>query len=751
MKDFFISSPGKVKVCSNGSESSLPFFIKLNQYGTTMNQTVIGVTNGRMGNNNFDFSVDMYTIDGSVLSTNLKWLHETIFRDTSSNINITLTKKDIFERFIVLEIADFGSQSMSAFFRNFLPQIFLNGLKIWQKDIAIIKHYSKKIAYILIDRNNTLLKNIFLKTTSDISVVSINPQKLVSRNSIKYILNNEGLLKEVYDDFIGKTISISINGSTFSNQKVTAITKTSSSIVIRTSSRNFEITKSNASNVSISVSGEGSFSVDMNYMVFYKNTGFGISNNDIITINNIDYTYNISTNKLMKNAIKFLIRISSKADINNKYNNFILDLSKGLNNRSFICVTSSIFSHGSFENDKMHSATDDFIFIGIKKNGSRAILYPSFIEKMDIKKRATTYDLALQSPFVDAFKQDYLHVTKDTYMNEGNDYMREGAEVGIELILKESISDLNSIKAIPKSTFMEALYIKENEKNKIVEYFGPDVNNSTVSVFTENGTYKLFDNLSGTTTVEVVPEFSTVRKYLFTANRSATESDFKKEIANNLKFKYLNRKFLNNSFKIGIDTDGKTKEIIESETYKMLMLYDNGEVEEEYINYSTPSVPLNLEIFCSTDNISLNSIFTPENNLTYNIESDFIEFNKCPLSFYIKYKNKNEFIPDFYIILRNFIIPLETVVIDSYTVYYKIPDYFILNDIYNVEYYNNKITNDFLNSIERRVYSKNMQHGRNIEVIYNLDRFNKEISDLNTYQTNLVNSNIVNYVNRNEE
>lgn len=71
MKDFFISSPDKVKVCSNGSESSLPFFIKLNQYGTTMNQTVIGVTNGRMGNNNFDFSVDMYTIDSSVLSTNL--------------------------------------------------------------------------------------------------------------------------------------------------------------------------------------------------------------------------------------------------------------------------------------------------------------------------------------------------------------------------------------------------------------------------------------------------------------------------------------------------------------------------------------------------------------------------------------------------------------------------------------------------------------------------------------------------------
>lgn len=59
-------------------------------------------------------------------------------------------------RYIILQITDYGHQAMSPGFRDFVPMVFVDGQKIWQKYIGIIRQYSQRKAFIVIHPDNNL-------------------------------------------------------------------------------------------------------------------------------------------------------------------------------------------------------------------------------------------------------------------------------------------------------------------------------------------------------------------------------------------------------------------------------------------------------------------------------------------------------------------------------------------------------------------------------------------------------------------
>ena len=102
----------------------------------------------------FDFTMDFtcapITIGGS----------DDPFMDINKILELktspTFTNSYFAKNFILLEITDYGHQAMSPGFRDFVPQVFVNGKKIWQKYIGIIRQYSKHSAYLVISKNNNL-------------------------------------------------------------------------------------------------------------------------------------------------------------------------------------------------------------------------------------------------------------------------------------------------------------------------------------------------------------------------------------------------------------------------------------------------------------------------------------------------------------------------------------------------------------------------------------------------------------------
>lgn len=155
MKSVFLTSEN-IKV---GSEVSLPAIIRLVQNSERNlgnEETIIEKRKnqaGTIGNNYFDFSMDFTCAPIQIGSGN----------DPFKDINNILQNKalptftrEYFMKYIVLEIPDFGHQAMSLGFRDFVPHIYINGLKLWQKYVGIIRQYSKKVAYIIIPEINNL-------------------------------------------------------------------------------------------------------------------------------------------------------------------------------------------------------------------------------------------------------------------------------------------------------------------------------------------------------------------------------------------------------------------------------------------------------------------------------------------------------------------------------------------------------------------------------------------------------------------
>lgn len=67
----------------------------------------------------------------------------------------TISRKFIDESFYLLRIADYSHQAMSAGFTDFVPLVFINGCKIQQRHVGMLKVYATRECYILIDKEHT--------------------------------------------------------------------------------------------------------------------------------------------------------------------------------------------------------------------------------------------------------------------------------------------------------------------------------------------------------------------------------------------------------------------------------------------------------------------------------------------------------------------------------------------------------------------------------------------------------------------
>lgn len=164
MKSIFL------KKTSYDSDPSLPPIIKLTQYNSALAQAYVSNISsvdsysrvGNIGNGYFDFSFDFYhpeAENSSIIpstsinpkpANNIAYINNII---TNKKFPILRKKEDILDRFFVIEISDYGCQAMSPFYRDFVPQVYVNGYKIWQMYIGMIRQYSNKKAFICIDKN----------------------------------------------------------------------------------------------------------------------------------------------------------------------------------------------------------------------------------------------------------------------------------------------------------------------------------------------------------------------------------------------------------------------------------------------------------------------------------------------------------------------------------------------------------------------------------------------------------------------
>ena len=166
MKDFFISSNDKVQIKTE-STTTLPAIIRLNQYESytrNINSNSITFKNsnkGYMGSNYYDFAFIINHHNTETLSN----LYNKIYNN--NNREVVIRKSDILNNFLILEIPDYGAQAMSPFFTDFVPHIYIEKKKLWQKHFCMLKHYSKKIVYILIEKDNNLGLNFSLEKNVD--------------------------------------------------------------------------------------------------------------------------------------------------------------------------------------------------------------------------------------------------------------------------------------------------------------------------------------------------------------------------------------------------------------------------------------------------------------------------------------------------------------------------------------------------------------------------------------------------------
>lgn len=167
MKDFFISST----IIKDSSQCSMPPIVRFYQYdnlsqtkNTSLDLTDLTIPNstllaGSFGNQGFDFTVYFPIIQGMGENSNIKWLFKRVLPHTTEPVNTynqVVSKKDIFDKFYVIEIPDYGAQANSPFFTDFTTHIYIGRRKLWQKHICFIKSYSRRKVYILIDKINNL-------------------------------------------------------------------------------------------------------------------------------------------------------------------------------------------------------------------------------------------------------------------------------------------------------------------------------------------------------------------------------------------------------------------------------------------------------------------------------------------------------------------------------------------------------------------------------------------------------------------
>ena len=70
------------------------------------------------------------------------------------------SKEQLLMRYIILNVPDVGQEAKSLGYRDFVPQVWYRGKKLWQIYVGLIRNYTSKTAYILIPRTGTNLSDL---------------------------------------------------------------------------------------------------------------------------------------------------------------------------------------------------------------------------------------------------------------------------------------------------------------------------------------------------------------------------------------------------------------------------------------------------------------------------------------------------------------------------------------------------------------------------------------------------------------
>lgn len=183
----------KLTVKKLDSCTSIPAVIQLSQYTSETKSAA----NGIIGNSTsgFAFSIEVYgagITKEENLSTNIKYLYDMMKTVISPRITNTL----LFNKFYIYKINDYGSQSLSRGILDFTVYCYTSTEKILQKDIVIVRNFTSKVAYILLDKT----------THNEADVASIDVYVELKRyfEKINYGSNDKTLVEMTLDSETNK-------------------------------------------------------------------------------------------------------------------------------------------------------------------------------------------------------------------------------------------------------------------------------------------------------------------------------------------------------------------------------------------------------------------------------------------------------------------------------------------------------------------------------------------------------------------
>lgn len=183
----------KIHVSKLNSCASIPAVIQLSQYTSETKSAANGIIGNSMSG--FAFSIEVYgagITKKENLSANIKYLYDMMQNVISPRITNTL----LFNKFYIYKINDYGSQSLSRGILDFTVYCYTSTEKILQKDIVIVRNFTSKVAYILLDKT----------THNEADVASIDVYVELKRyfEKINYGSNDSTLVQMTLDSETGR-------------------------------------------------------------------------------------------------------------------------------------------------------------------------------------------------------------------------------------------------------------------------------------------------------------------------------------------------------------------------------------------------------------------------------------------------------------------------------------------------------------------------------------------------------------------
>lgn len=206
MKDIFLEFNAE---SIKNAGSSLPALIKFNQFAS--NTTLSTFTfDGSFGNSFMDFTADFTCAPIKPGSD------DDVFKEMNNiilNRKNPIFKNSYFTKFILIQIPDYSAQALSSGFSDFIPQVFYkveekdgdytytDYRKIFQKNIGIMKQYSSRKAWIVIQKDEKYEgKDLLVRIVFKTNVENKMDEQLIKSYKISENSKNGNLYRITFTD-----------------------------------------------------------------------------------------------------------------------------------------------------------------------------------------------------------------------------------------------------------------------------------------------------------------------------------------------------------------------------------------------------------------------------------------------------------------------------------------------------------------------------------------------------------------------